>query len=102
MKYIPSIAMGRHYLYRILTPERATLLLRHNAHAWRMESIEAKRNQRVAWSVISSLESWFRLETQKPSCKAGTRSSQAACDALPTAGHWQPKAGDPNPDAYST
>lgn len=64
MKYIPSIARGRHYLYRVLIPERATLLLRQSAHTWRMESMEAKANHPVSEETRAHAMQWMDRATR--------------------------------------
>lgn len=59
MKYIPSIAAGRHFLCRVLAPERATLLLRKSNGVWRMESIEAKENRPVSDATRIHAAQWL-------------------------------------------
>lgn len=60
-EFIPEIARGRgYYAYRILAPERATLLL-SKKRCWRIHDLRGPNNREVARETRQAIEDWLRL-----------------------------------------
>ena len=57
--YVPRIARGHSYLYRVLAPERATLEVRMGRRGWELAQIQGLGNARVAWSTRAAVEAWL-------------------------------------------
>ena len=66
LSYAWRVAEGDTYLYRVMIPERATLLIGYCGTSWRMEELAGVRNQPVSSATEALVESWLR-RTQAPS-----------------------------------
>ena len=60
LSYAWRVAEGDTYLYRVMNPERATLLIGYRGTAWRMEELAGVRNQPVSSATEDLVESWLR------------------------------------------
>ena len=58
--YGPRVQTGRMYLYRILSPERATVAVSMGKRgSWRLEEIKAYQNSEVAPDTLSAVLEWI-------------------------------------------
>ena len=64
LSYAWRVAEGDTYLYRVMNPERATLLIGYRGTAWRMEELAGVRNQPVSSATEDLIESWLRRAQQ--------------------------------------
>lgn len=60
LSYAWRVAEGDTYLYRVMNPERATLLIGYRGTAWHMEELAGVRNQPVSSATEDLVESWLR------------------------------------------
>jgi hypothetical protein len=59
--YAPDVAAGGAYFYRVLAPERATLLLRREGSQWGVGEISGPCNQRVSAETLCRIGDWLSL-----------------------------------------
>ncbi len=60
VSYEPSIRAGRCYIYRVLTPERATLsIVRRDAHCWAIGELKARGNRAVGPATRRAVRNWL-------------------------------------------
>ena len=57
--YVPLVAEGRVYVYRVLAPERATLGLRLTREGWAIEQVKGPCNARVRLETLEHLHEWL-------------------------------------------
>ena len=57
--YAVSVARGVAYLYRVLAPERATLLLKRVEAGWRIDEIRGFANRRVSKETGLAAARWL-------------------------------------------
>ncbi len=57
--YLDRVAEGDAYLYRVMNPERATLLIGYRGTAWHMEEIAGIANRKISSETESRVESWL-------------------------------------------
>lgn len=60
LSYAERVAEGKCYLYRVLNPDRATLLIAYRITGWRIEELVGVRNQSVSPATKEVVESWLR------------------------------------------
>ena len=60
LRYAERVAEGKSYLYRVLNPERATLLIAYRITDWCIEELAGVRNQAVSPATKEVVESWLR------------------------------------------
>ncbi len=60
LSYAKRVAEGKCYLYRVLNPDRATLLIAYHITNWRIEELAGVRNQSVSPATKEVVESWLR------------------------------------------
>ncbi|MDQ8195106.1 PcfJ domain-containing protein [Coraliomargarita sp. SDUM461004] len=63
MTYARSILEGKHYAYRMLHPERATILLRKNFDNWYPAEIRCHENGYASADTIDLVHRWAGAET---------------------------------------
>lgn len=57
-----ALAGGRAFMYRVLAPERATLLICKSRGRWVIDEIEAAENEPVSPETSAAVEEWLRLQ----------------------------------------
>ena len=57
--YLDRVAEGDAYLYRVMNPERATLLIGYRGTTWHMEEIAGIANRKISSETESMVESWL-------------------------------------------
>ena len=57
--YLDRVAEGDVYLYRVMHPERATVLIGHKANNWHLEEISGISNRSISNETESMVESWL-------------------------------------------
>jgi len=62
MTYAHSIIEGKHYAYRMLHPERATILLRRNPGDWYPVEIRCHENGYASAEAIDLVHRWAGAE----------------------------------------
>ncbi len=62
--YARSVRDGDIYIYRMLSPQRATLSLRHRRGGWILSEIKGKCNRTVTRETIKAVEDWLMHETR--------------------------------------
>ena len=64
LDYAGGVAEGDTYLYRVMNPERATLLIDCRGTVWRMKELAGVRNEPVSSETEDLVESWLRHAQQ--------------------------------------
>lgn len=57
--YAPKIATSGPYIYRVLSPERATLAIAKTRRGWVIEQIKASRNRDVRPGTLETVQRWL-------------------------------------------
>ena len=59
--YAPRIHSGKLYLYRLITPERATLAVALNQSGrWVLAEIKASQNTEISPETLSAVHEWVK------------------------------------------
>ncbi len=67
---IPQLAAGKLALYRVLSPERATLSLRRHGKSWLLGELEAADNTPVSRETGEQVKRWLGVRVnQAPQCR---------------------------------
>ena len=59
--YVPAVAGGSTYIYRVLEPERATLSLVRHGQTWEVGQVSGHGNRQVAATTWDAIADWLRL-----------------------------------------
>ena len=62
--YARSVKEGNIYIYRVLSPQRATLSLRHRGGGWVLSELKGKCNRAVTNETIRAVEEWLMPESR--------------------------------------
>ena len=57
---LPSLAAGKLFLYRVLSPERATLSIRRKSGIWSIDALETEESHRVSDETRTFVQKWLR------------------------------------------
>lgn len=60
LSYAGRVAEGDTYLYRVMNPERATVLIGYSSTAWHLQELAGVHNQPVSSATEELVESWLR------------------------------------------
>ena len=56
---LPELLSGKLFAYRVLSPERATLTVRKHKGQWKIDALEAARNNPVAGQTMDVVRTWL-------------------------------------------
>ena len=80
--YAPLVASGRVFLYRISSPERATVSVERSPQGWRVAQLRGPSNERVSRATARKAAAW--VET------ASSSEADGPADPGPDAERWDP------------
>lgn len=60
LTYAERVAAGDRYLYRVMHPERATVLIGYRGTTWHLQELAGVQNQPVSSATEELVESWLR------------------------------------------
>ncbi len=64
--YSKCVARGESYLYRVLSPERATLAVERTPNGWRLSEVALARNARPSLPTLLAAKAWMSGDGWKP------------------------------------
>lgn len=82
--YAPLVASGRVFLYRVTSPERATVSLERSPQGWRVAQLRGPSNRAVSRATARKAEAWVE-----------STSSPDGPDGLGPSGERQDPGDDP-------
>jgi hypothetical protein len=62
LSYAERVAAGDRYLYRVMRPERATVLIGYRGTTWHLDELSGFDNQPVSPATEERVESWLRAQ----------------------------------------
>jgi hypothetical protein len=64
--YAHQVAAGELYLYRLLSPERATFSIVRSGGLWKLGQIRGRANREVSLAAVDTVRYWLYLNGQDP------------------------------------